>query len=103
MISWPSYYSINDKISEIMKSFRGKLVLAGFMLKLAKQMKKGSKSQEKDGEAKAAGFKLSPEMMEMVASFTILRLSGMVGMANITLTGDDLLKLNAQLNKIKKK
>ena len=94
-------YSINDKISDIMKSFRGKLVLGGFVLKLAKQMKKGGKSGE--GETKAAGFKLSPEMLDMVASFTILRLSGMVGMANITLTAEDLLKLNAQLNKIKKK
>ena len=96
-------YSINDKISDIMKSVRGKIVLAGFMLKLAKQMKKGGKSEGKEGENKAAGFKLSPEMLNMVASFTILRLSGMVGMANITLTADDLLKLNAQLNKIKKK
>jgi len=96
-------YSINDKISDIMKSVRGKLVLAGFMLKLAKQMKKGGKSEEKTGKTEVAGFKITPELMQMVGSFTILRLSGMVGMANITLTADDLLKLNAQLNKIRKK
>ena len=94
-------YSINDKISDIMKSVRGKLVLAGFMLKLAKMMK-GNKPAG-DGETKVAGFKLTPDLLQMVGSFTILRLSGMVGMANITLNADDLLKLNAQLNKIKKK
>ena len=94
-------YSINDKISDIMQSVRGKLVLAGFMLKLAKQMKKNKPAGE--GETKVAGFKLTPELLQMVGSFTILRLSGMIGMANITLNADDLLKLNTQLNKIRKK
>jgi hypothetical protein len=39
----------------------------------------------------------------MLSSFTVLRLSGMVTMANIHLTKEDLLSLNAQLNTIKKK
>ena len=93
-------FSINDKIGDIMKSFRGKLVLGGFMLKIAKQMKKNKPAG--DGETKVAGFKLTPELLQMVGSFTILRMSGMIGMVNVTLTADDLLKLNAQLNKIKK-
>ena len=96
-------YSINDKISDIMMSLRGKMVLAMFMLKLVKQMKKNGKSEGKGGETEVAGFKLTPELLKMVGSFTILRMSGMIGMVNVTLTADDLLKLNAQLNKIKKK
>ena len=92
------YLSINDKVSDIMKTFRGKLVLGAFMLKLMGKMKKPK------GEKKEAGtFSLTPDMIQMVGSFTILRMSGMVGMVGINLTEKDLLTLNAQLNKIKKK
>ena len=37
----------------------------------------------------------------MLGSFTILRMSGMVGMMGITLKEKDLLDLNRKLNKIK--
>ena len=97
------YYSINDKISDIMKSLRGKLALGMFMMKIVKQMKKSGNSEGKKGETKVAGFNLTPDLMKMVGSFTILRISGMIGMVNVTLTAEDLLKLNAQLNKIRKK
>ena len=91
------YFSLNDKISDIVKTFRGKIVLGTFLMKLMKQMKK-----PKGGESKKDGtFQLTPDMMQMVGSFTILRASGMVGMVGITLTREDLLKLNAKLNKIK--
>ena len=93
------YLSINDKISEIMKTTRGKLVLGAFLAKLMKQMKKGKNGSS---DSKHAGtFSLTPDMMQMIGSFTILRASGMVGMVGITLTEKDLLTLNAQLNKIK--
>ncbi len=92
------YYSINDKISDIMKSVRGKLVMGGFFLKLMKQMKK-----LEGGEKKGGTFSLTPDMMQMVGSFTILRASGMVSMVGVTLTEKDLLDLNAKLNKIRKK
>ena len=92
------YLSINDKVSDIMKTFRGKLVLGGFMLKLMKRMKK-PKGEKEGGHG--GTFKLTPDMLQMVGSFTILRMSGMVGMVGITLTEQDLLKLNAQLNRIK--
>lgn len=93
------YLSINDKISDIIKTLRGKIILGAFVLKLMKQMKKdngGEKSEKKGGT-----FKLSGDMMQMVGGFTILRASGMVGMVGIQLTREDLLKLNAKLNKIK--
>lgn len=90
------YLSINDKISLILKTFRGKLVLGSFMLKLMKQMKKG-----KGGEKKGGSFSVTPDMLQMLGGFTILRISGMVGMVGVTLTEQDLLTLNARLNKIK--
>ena len=73
------------------------MVFMGLITKLMGQMK------SKGGDGKAAGFDITPDMMEMVKSFTVLRLSGMLGMVNVTLTKEQLLDLNAQLNKIKKK
>ena len=61
------------------------------------------KPKPKDGEQKEGGtFSLTPDMLQMVGSFTILRMSGMVGIVGVTLTEKDLLDLNAKLNKIKK-
>ena len=92
-------FSLNDKIGDILKTTRGKIVLGSFMMKLMKQLKK---PKGEGGEAKADGtFKLTPDMMQMIGSFTLLRASGMVGMVGITLTEKDLLDLNKQLNKIK--
>ena len=95
------YFSINDKISDIMATFRGKLVLLAFMAKIAMKLKKSSSGEKKEGGHGNGGFKLSPEMLQMIGSFTILRMSGMAGMAGINFTEKDLLTLNAQLNKIK--
>ena len=41
-------------------------------------------------------------MMQMMGGFTIVRLSGMMGMMGINPTKEQLLGLNAMLNKIKK-
>ena len=95
-------YSLNDKVSDIMKSFRGKLWFIKLGLKLKKQMSGGKKKGEK-GKASAAGFDIPTDgIMQMLGSFTVLRLSSMVGMANITFTKEDLLKMNKQLNRIRK-
>ena len=40
--------------------------------------------------------------MQMMGSFTILRLTSMMGMANVNFTKEELLKMNKQLNRIKK-
>ena len=91
-------YSLNDKISDILKSLRGKLWFVRLGLKLKKQMSGGKK-----GGAKAAGFEIPTDgIMQMMGSFTVLRLSSMVAMANIHFTKEDLLKMNKQLNRIRK-
>ena len=90
-------YSLNDKISDIMKSTRGKIWFMKLGLRLKKEM--GSKK----GGAKAAGFEIPTDgLMQMMGSFTVLRLASMIGMANITFTKEELLAMNKQLNKIKK-
>ena len=40
--------------------------------------------------------------MQMLGGFTVLRLSSMMGMANINFTKEELLKMNKQLNRIRK-
>ncbi len=99
------YFSINDKLSEIFESKRAKLVVALFGMKLLKKMKANKKG--KDGEKKSGGFDINLKsmggsMMQMLGGFSILRMSSMVGMANITVTKEELLQVNARLNKIKK-
>ena len=91
-------YSLNDKISDITASFRGKLWIVKFGLSLKKKM-----SMNKNGESKPAGFDVDMKgMAKMIGSFTVLRLTSMIGMMNITFTKEELLKINKKLNKIKK-
>ncbi len=101
------YFSINDKISDIMSAFRGKLWLIGFGLKMKKLMdggKKKEKGEKKEkGKVKAAGFDIDfKEIMGMIGGFSILRMSSMSGMMGISFTKEQLLEYNRQLSKIKK-
>ena len=41
-------------------------------------------------------------IMDMMGGFTVLRLTSMMGMMNISFTKEELLKFNKQLNRIKK-
>ena len=91
------YFSLNDKISDIMATMRGKLLFAGMMTK----MLGGKKGKDDDG--KIMGFELTPDMMGMMGGFTVLRMVNLAGsMMEGKLTKEVLLDLNAQLNKIKK-
>ncbi|MBQ9798039.1 MAG: glycoside hydrolase family 2 protein [Clostridia bacterium] len=97
-------FSLNDKISDIMKSKRGKLWFLGLGLKLKKKMNANKKGKSED--KKSGGFEVDLKadggLMEMMGGFTVLRLSSMMGMMNISFTKEELLKLNKQLNRIKK-
>lgn len=82
-----------------MGTLRGKLFIAGMTTSLMKQMKKNS-----SGEKKGGGFNInlkSGGIMDMVGSFTILRISSMGGMVGIEFTKEQLLDMNRKLNKIK--
>ena len=92
------YFSINDKISDIMDSLKGKLFLLGLGKDLMKQMK-GSGS----GGGMADMMPSGDGLMQMLGGFSILRLTSLMSMAGITFTKEQLLDINAKLNKIKKK
>ena len=55
---------------------------------------------KKDKGASVAGFKLNKTMLEMAKGFTVKRIISMVGGG---LTKEQILDINAQLNKIKKR
>ncbi len=85
--------SLNDKISDILATFRGKLLLGAFMMKI----------MPKKGEKVAGGFEMNDAMMQMVGGFTIVRMLGMAGgMLDIKVEKEELLKLNKKLNRIRK-
>ncbi len=86
------YFSINDKISDILGTVRGKLLFMGLAAKM----------MPKKGDKVMGGFEMTDGMMDMLGGFTVLRIAGMLGTMNINLTKEDLLGLNEQLNKIKK-
>ena len=98
-------YSLNDKISDIMQSKRGKLWFLSVGLKIKKKMD-ANKKGKKDGEKKSGGFdvdlKADGDLMQMMGGFTVLRLSSMMGMMNVSFTKEELLKMNKQLNRIRK-
>ncbi len=87
------YLSLNSKMSEVLATVRGKLLFATMAAKM----------MPKKGEKVMGGFELNDGMMQMMGGFTVLRLTSMMGMMNISFTKEQLLDLNAQLNKIKAK
>jgi len=96
-------FSLNDKISDIMESTRGKLWFMGVGLQIKKKMDEGKKDPDKK---KSGGFdvdlKADGGLMQMMGGFTVLRLTSMMGMMNVNFTKEELLKMNKKLNRIKK-
>ena len=87
------YFSLNDKMGDVMKSPEGMMLFAGIMTKLMGSDKANSM---------AAGFELNEGMMQMMNGFTIIRLTTLLGTAGIKFTKEQLLEMNAQLNQIKR-
>ncbi|MBQ4344134.1 MAG: glycoside hydrolase family 2 protein [Erysipelotrichaceae bacterium] len=76
------YFSINDKISDILASFKGKLVLMGLAKDVMKQMKSSDQKKGGMGDMMPSGDGL----MQMLGGFSILRIASMASMANVTFT-----------------
>ena len=83
------YFSLNDKMSDIMMTPQG--------MAMFQQMMGGMAGK------KAMGFEMNEGMMSMMGGFTMLRLITLAGgMMDMKMTKEQLLGLNAQLNQIKK-
>jgi beta-galactosidase len=98
--------SLNDKIGDVIKTLRGKLWFAGLFLTLARKMSqstpKAKSGEKKPKKKKSSNPEISAGLMDMISSFTVLRFCSMLGMRNVTFTKEELLAMNAKLNKIKK-
>ena len=88
------YLSLNDKMGDVISTVQGKLLFMGMFAKMM---------GGKDGKpAEAMGFELNADMMSMMNGFTVLRLFTLMGgMMDVKFTKEQLLDLNAKLNKIK--
>lgn len=84
------YFSLNDKLSEILATDEGKKIFFTFTKALNRKGK---------GE-KIAGFTMGADMLKMLGGFTVLRLTGLLGTAGVQVEKDELLELNRQLNQI---
>ena len=90
------YFSLNDKIGDILATTKGKLLFMGFAADMMKAAKKSG------GGFIDENTKFGEGIMQMMNGFTVLRLTSLMGTAGITFTKEQLLDLNAKLNKIKK-
>ncbi len=97
------YYSINDTIGDIMSTLKGKICMVKLLLLIKNVMSQGSK----DGKPEVMGFSFGKINMDMIKSlyamvkgFTIKRAFMMMGNK---FTKEQILEVNAMLNKVKKK
>ena len=96
------YYSLNDTLGDIMKSFRGKFWFVKLFMALAKKQSGPKQKGDKKKKKKGKNPDMNSGVMNMISGFTVLRFTGMLGMRNISFTKEELLKMNSQLNKIRK-
>ena len=87
------YFSIKDKLGDIMATEEGEALISSLMDRVVKTMMSGP-----DGESKGE-VKISKGMMKLAGGMTIERIAGMAG---DKVTPDVLFEVNEMLNKIKK-
>ena len=88
------YFSLNDKVSDIIKNEEGKIFFSTLASKIFSSI-----GMDK---TKTVGMDLSSGMMQMMGGFTVLRFINLLGAMGEKMTKDQLLELNKQLNEIKK-
>ena len=94
--------SLNDNIGDVMKTLRGKLWFVGLFFTLAKKMSGGSNQPKKKAKKSNAAAGMNNDTMNLIKGLSVLRFTSMLGMRNVYFTKEELLKMNGQLNKIKK-
>lgn len=99
------YYSVNDTLGDILSTFRGKICAVKLLMKMKKALTpKGPKEKGKKKQgAEIMGLKLNDinkTMIDMLKGFTVKRGLMMLGGK---FTKEQILEINAMLNKVKKK
>ncbi len=98
--------SLNSTFNDIMATTRGKIwMLLRLALPLKKKMSQNKKEDDGEKKSNMGGIKFDRQsmsgIMQMLGGFTVLRMTGMMGMVNISFTKEELLRFNKQLNRIK--
>ena len=86
------YLSLNDRMDTIMATEGGKAIMMGLLGPAMSAMTGGNMDAEES----------IGKMMGMMGSFTVLRLTSLLGAAHVEFTKEQLLALNDQLNQIAK-
>ncbi len=89
------HLSLNSTFKEIMATLPGKAYVMTLLPKIMAKKESGK------GGGMDIDMSSMNGMMDMLGGFTFLRMSGMLGMVGIEMTKEELLDINAKLNKIK--
>ncbi len=92
------FYSLNNKISEIMESEEAGKILTEFLTPLVSSMM-GADTVGEQKEEDKENSSLN-KIVDMMGSFTVLRLTSLLGAGHVEVTKEQLLDLNEQLNKV---
>ena len=95
------YCSLNDTLEVVMKTFRGKLFVLSLIVRIF-----GKKSGKKDKSESGEGFSFtfSKDILDLAKGFTIKRILSMMGMLGKEVPSrEEMLAINAKLNKVRKK
>ncbi|MDE6517107.1 MAG: glycoside hydrolase family 2 protein, partial [Acetatifactor sp.] len=93
------YFSINDKLGDIMATDDGKL----FLRELGDILMMKKKSDGDGKESGSEGFTMSGDMLKMLGGFSVKRMLKMLGTMGLeALTAEEILDINRKLNRIKK-
>lgn len=99
------YYSINDTIGDIMSTAGGKIAAVKILLKAKKALSSGKGGKTEVAGFDTSGIKFNASMLKglyaMASGFTVKRVFSMIGGGKFT--KEQILEINAILNKVKKK
>jgi len=82
------YFSLNDKLGDILQSDEGRKLLEGMLKPIQ--------------SSKVSGFEMTKDMMQMMNGFTVLRLTSLMGAMDVKFTKEQLLEMNEKLGQIRK-
>ena len=96
------YFSLNDRISDVMRSPEGAKLLGSFLAAFFKAAGGAQGGDREEGAESAEA--LMNRTMQIMSSFTLVRLVNMSGMLgkNLTIPKETVLALNKKLNAIRK-
>ena len=92
------YFSLNNKINEIMECEEAGKILTDFLTPLMSGMMGADQVGEKKEDDKENNN--IDSLITMMGSFTILRLTSLLGAGHVEVTKEQLLDLNEKLNKV---